>query len=212
MTPTQRQNFQPKHWPATYRSMVEPKESKPRRDWKGLKQELIQQSSMLISADHKGGLFIEIRGPLARIPSLKNTRAALGAMNPETKVRLAALTEMWERLYTTQTWKHKDSQSDSCYGNQPLWISVLVAKECRSDEDNMLASVKELLEPRVHRGRKKPFGMNITDDDRFVNGWIFHPRRVGFGGSNTYIVIQTWKQFWEQSAADLKKAFSFFTE
>lgn len=212
MTPTQKQTFCPTHWPATYQALIKPKELKPRRDWKGLKEELIQQSSMTISADLKGNVYIKLAGPLARIPSLKNTRAALGALNPETKVRLAAITEMWERLQAHQVWKHKDSKSDSAYGNQPLWISVLVAKECRSDEDNMLASVKELLEPRVHRGRKKPFGMNITDDDRFVNGWIFHPRRVGFGDSNTYIVIQTWKQFWEQSAADLRKAFSFFFE
>lgn len=131
---------------------------------------------------------IELHGPIAILPSMKNSNPKPWVKNPHFEQKVGAL--------------------QSCLGSaQPhgmfpdkVWIMVTLGKGNRIDENAALTFICDWLEPptkRVGRGRNQQdrgWGAGIISDDKFAKGTAIYAADLGMDDSCTRIIVTPWTE------------------
>lgn len=115
---------------------------------------------------------IRLAGPIANIPSLKNQKIkGTNILRDEAKVILTLMTAAFFKSVS----------------NMPLMFSpkveiavvaLLAYRKVAFDEDNVLTSIRDWLEPRFIRKRDREWGIGIIPNDRVVNSFAVKKRKT----------------------------------
>lgn len=144
-------------------------------------------------------LCFEINGLLANIPSLKNAKIpGHNFINPDVKNKLAAITSCYLKAAKSVEYKFP--------AGQKVFISAIITNKSRADHDNILSSIKDLLEPMVKNKKNRQFGLGVVQNDKLANGFILKWKDKGElsepQGSSTLIVIQQEDSFLSSAIND----------
>jgi hypothetical protein len=161
--------------------------------------EMIRRSSMKIQAafDWTGalsGLILEIRGDLAAIPSLKNSKIpGTNFINPLTLARLKALGSLF-----TAAWFEEFATADhklalpATFGKEELFAILICGKRPRRfDTDNAFAAIRDWCEPpaKLNRKHARGWGVGIVADDSQISGLAINETDLGCSTGRTIFIL-----------------------
>lgn len=159
-------------------------------------QEIIQESGMGVSFTRDGkytaGITIALKGPVAAVPSLKNSKApGTNYINEKTMSRIVAMDALWNaacRSYTGQ------DTAVVGFGDQPVHLLCIFGKRSRSfDLDNAMATVRDWLEPpwkTVGRGKQRNWGVGLVNNDSQITGYAVHASDIDLETTDTVISLR----------------------
>lgn len=137
---------------------------------------------------HNNILLIEFSGSLAKIPSLKNQKLpGRNFISNNAQGKLRAMTALFQH-------RARQQKINLSFGNQDVYLQVLIGEGSRVDEDNGFAAIKDWLEP--NHGRN--WGIGIIDDDKYITGEARHVRRVDSTAKKTTIIIRPYYEVREK--------------
>jgi hypothetical protein len=166
---------------------------------RALRDQLIRRSSMNIRAafDWTGalsGLILEIRGDLAEIPSLKNSKIpGTNFINPLTVARLKALGSLF-----TAAWFDEFATADrklalpATFGKEELFAVLICGKRGRRfDTDNAFAAIRDWCEPpaKLNRKHTRGWGVGIVADDSQISGLAINETDLGYSTGRTIFIL-----------------------
>jgi hypothetical protein len=106
---------------------------------------------------------IELKGPVASIPALKNSKVqGMNVLREATRARLEVMSEIFQKSVNFQPPRY----------TVRIFCLILLSYRGRAfDEDNVLTTVRDWLEPRFIRRHDRKWGVGIIPNDRMVNGF-----------------------------------------
>lgn len=161
-----------------------------------LKQEIAkwaQGSEIGIGAQMLEGkaqrVVIELRGPIANIPSLKNSKLpGKNFLNLSVLSRLKVMDACFKQTIAEM------GNPDISFGADEVTCLVVCAKRKVSfDTDNVLATVRDWLEypvKKVGKGRDRGWGIGLVDNDRQIKGLAVYCKDLGVIMEQSLIIIQ----------------------
>jgi hypothetical protein len=133
---------------------------------------------------------LELSGPIAHIPSLKNSKLpGRNFINPDTLARLRVMDYVYK-----QGIMKTGLNVPVTFGKDEVALIVVCAKRKVSfDTDNCLATVRDWLEPStkpVGKAKSRGWGIGIVDNDRQIRGMALYDKDIGLTLDKSIIVIQ----------------------
>lgn len=166
-------------------------------------EDYLANSQCAITLGTKAGdlerLQIEFIGQVGDIPSLKNSKMPkTNFMNPQTKLRIGVMDILFAMGAAKLRFKKRIT-----FGSQPVALLVVCKSRSRSfDPDNVLATVKDWLEPRfkqVGRQRKnRGWGVGVVDNDSQITGICIKDSDLGLNLDKTIIVVRRFNANWNK--------------
>lgn len=137
-------------------------------------------------------LVIVLRGKLASLPSIKNSKRMTAdghlIINSDYRARLKALDALFFQ---------KIGNRNFAFGKTPVWCSVVCGKrKVRFDSDNCFSSITDWLEPSVkgvkNQAKQRGWGVGIINDDAQLTGICLKAEHLGLLTTDTIIVVSRW--------------------
>lgn len=162
-----------------------------------LREKYIRESSCLVSIVpgelYPRSLHIEFHGECANIPSHKNsfisTKTRAPFIDPKVRAKLQAMDFLFLREVEAQ------GKSAFRFGSNHIHLTAILADRSRAtNEDNLMSSIKDWLEPSVKEkgGKRKSrgWGVGIVDDDIYAHGYPVTSKMLNCQVSHTTIIIR----------------------
>ena len=110
-------------------------------------------------------IHIRLAGPIANVPALKNQKIKnKNILRPEAKVIFDLMTRAFQRSVNFQIPQFEPSIE--------VFMLVLCAYRKNSfDEDNVMTSIRDWLEPKHIRGSDRGWGIDVVKNDKMVNAY-----------------------------------------
>lgn len=133
---------------------------------------------------------LELSGPIAHIPSLKNSKLpGRNFINPETAARLRVMDFVYK-----QSIAKTGLRAPVTFGKNEVALIVICAKRKVSfDTDNCLATIRDWLEPgtkMVGKGRARGWGVGLVENDRQIRGMALYDKDIGLRLDKSIVVVQ----------------------
>lgn len=143
-----------------------------------------------LSDDQPQRMVIELAGPIANIPSLKNSK--LPGKNFLNRSVLARLKVM-DACYKLSLQRAK-APANISFGKEPVTVLVVCGRrKVAFDTDNCFATVRDWMEhpiKKVGKGKNRGWGVGLVENDRQIKGMAVYCKDIGLEMSNSLIVIQ----------------------
>ena len=139
---------------------------------------------------HPELMMIELSGPIARIPSLKNANRSSATsrsfMATDVKARLRVMDDLY---------REKMGQLQVSFGEIPVWVLLITGERSRAfDEDNCMACVRDWLEPsEIEKGgsrKSRGWGIGLVKNDSQVRGFAIPSSETGLPSPHTTIILR----------------------
>lgn len=162
-----------------------------------LKDSLLKYSSgagcsveILLRGGRIDRLRLEFTGPIAHIPSLKNSKIpGRNFINPDVMARLKVM----DYVYKTSIAKTGVNFPVTFESEDVALIVVCARRKVSFDTDNCLATIRDWLEPptkTVGKGRARGWGVGLIKNDKQVKGLALYDKDLGLNLDKSIIVIQ----------------------
>lgn len=150
---------------------------------------------------------IELLGPIAHIPSLKNSKLpGKNFINAETLARIKVMDTVFK-----QTAAKLGLHFRMSFDKEDVALIVVCAKrKVAFDTDNCLATVRDWLEPatkKVGKGRLRGWGIGLIDNDRQVKGLALYDKDLGLTLDKSIIILQRFDRTKDRLAEFVHEAF-----
>lgn len=160
-------------------------------------EKFVNDSNMLLSVfpglHHPNRIWIEIRGKLANIPAIKNNRnPRFPGIDRIILAKMRSLDAMFAREAKRQGLSHEALR----FGKTKVFVSIITAASNSGlNEDNVLTSIKDWLEPRTKQvggknKRARGWGIGLIDDDITARGIAVKSEDLDSPAPYTRIVIE----------------------
>jgi hypothetical protein len=160
-------------------------------------ERFVRDSSMILSVfpgiDYPNRIWIEIRGKLANIPAIKNNRnPRFPGIDRVILAKMRALDMLFAREARLQGLSHQSFQ----FGRAKIFVSIITAASNSGlNEDNVLTTIKDWLEPRTKQvgGKNKKargWGIGLIQDDITARGIAIKSEDLDSPAPYTRIVIE----------------------
>lgn len=162
--------------------------------------QLLNESEVFLNVQWSNGaaipdlVWIEFRGALASIPSLKNSRNKFGGLTMRTKAYLQAMDAGFNDAIQREGFRRP------YFGSEPVFIALGVYG--RRDDDNTSSTVKDWLEPRTKLvgqsvKRERGWGVGLIDNDREARCFPLPASDLALSIKHSRIVIRPWNSIRE---------------
>lgn len=133
---------------------------------------------------------LEFSGPIAHIPSLKNSKLpGRNFINPTTAARLKVMDYTYK-----QSIEKTGLRIPISFGNDDVALVVVCAsRKVSFDTDNCLATIRDWLEPpikKVGKGKGRGWGVGLVNNDRQVKGLALYDKDLGMKLDKSIIILQ----------------------
>lgn len=127
-------------------------------------------------------LHIRLRGPIAQVPSLKNQKIKnSNILRPKAKALLSLMTKAFFKSV---------GYNLPSFTGEVFCLVVCAYRTVTFDEDNVLTTVKDWLEPQVIRQKDRGWGVGIVKNDRNVNAYAIKKSKLTPDSDVTEIYIR----------------------
>lgn len=126
---------------------------------------------------------IRLRGPIANIPSLKNQKIhGTNILRPDAKAKLVAMSNAF--------FKSVNNEPPLFKGVEVAMVLLCAYRKNAFDEDNVVTTVRDWLEPRFIRGGDREWGVGIVANDRAINAFGLKKKRTAKDADITEIYLR----------------------
>lgn len=157
-------------------------------------------------------LRLELSGPIAHIPSLKNSKMpGKNFTNPDVMARLKVM----DYVYKESISKTGVHFPVSFGGEDVALIVVCARRKVAFDTDNCLATVRDWLEPSsktVGKGRARGWGVGVVNNDRQIKGLALYDKDLGLKLEKSIIVVQRFDKTQDKLTEFVHNVFFDITE
>lgn len=116
--------------------------------------------SVLVSEDL---IHIRFKGSVAAIPSLKNQKIqGTNILRGEAKASLSLMTNLFNKA---------TNYSPPAWGGEVFMLVLCAYRKNTFDEDNVMTTVKDWLEPQIIRRKDRGWGVGVVKNDRNIIGY-----------------------------------------
>lgn len=165
---------------------------KPRLSYKELYHQLSPLS--LCSTTYTGSIVnpdyihIRLKGPVANIPALKNQKIqGTSILRPQAKVVFDIMTRVFQKSVNFEVPRYDAGVEVFC-------LVMCSYRPNTFDEDNVLTSVKDWLEPSFIRQKDRGWGVGIVPNDRCVNAYALKKKKTSLACDVTEIYLKRMDQ------------------
>jgi hypothetical protein len=169
-------------------------------------QSRINLSPHLSDAGELLGVYLEIEGPLAALPNMKNNKMpGFNFIAPDKIAKLKALTELFN-----ETWSMFSQKPLKFYNTKLLLVVIAGKRKVSFDLDGVAVTVRDWLEPSAKEkgGKRKVrgWGVGLVDDDRHITSVVVHANFMGSDTETTRICVCPLETVREPMMAVIAKA------
>lgn len=138
-------------------------------------------------------VYIELRGELGRIPSLKNWRMpGKHFVNPDVMSRIRVMDELFE----------KSCRPPKSFGDKPVHMTLICGERKGSfDLVGCVETIQDWLEPSTKKvGRKgsvRGWGVGLVDNDSQITPMPIHSWQTGIKHDHSTIILRPWEKMKE---------------
>lgn len=174
--------------------------------------ESIAENSEVVLLCSEKYLYIELHGPLAAIPNMKNGKITLpgGAsiIGKECKTRIDSLSKLV--LAEAQ----KQGVTLPYFADQTVSLLLIAGRKSRSfDLIGCLETIQDWLEPSSKVVGRKPkprgWGVGVIADDKSIIPRVYHSWQTGIAHEHTVISVAPWESVKEKDMEFLAAHLSF---
>lgn len=166
-----------------------PKGGKALLDWYLHRSEVFLTAQLCPARNIPRFIYVEFRGKLARLPSLKNSRIPGTFFNPDTHAKLHAMTILAQR-------EIQRLGLVLSFGDVPVSAMLICGQRNTDfDTDNCLASIKDWLEPASKevggkKKRERGWGIGVVPDDKQITGYALHSEQTVIAHEYSVLIVK----------------------